>query len=54
MQLLYGFILALIIAFLAYRAHSLNKSGAIAATVTGTVIFGVGGWSSALTNWQSD
>ncbi|MBV6397407.1 MAG: hypothetical protein HFACDABA_03021 [Anaerolineales bacterium] len=48
MQLLYGFILALIIAFLAYRAHSLNKSGAIAATVTGTVIFGVGGWQWAI------
>jgi uncharacterized protein (TIGR00297 family) len=43
MQLLYGFLLALIIAFLAYRAHSLNISGAIAATIVGTVIFGVGG-----------
>jgi uncharacterized protein (TIGR00297 family) len=48
MQLLYGFLLALIIAFLAYRAHSLNKSGALAAIVTGTIIFGVGGWEWAI------
>ena len=48
MQLLYGFILALLIAFLAYRAHSLNVSGAIAATITGTIIFGVGGWQWAV------
>src|SRR5215211_3447453 len=44
MQILYGFILALITAFLAYRAHSLAKSGAFAATIVGTVVFGVGGW----------
>ena len=43
MQILYGFILATIVAYLAYRAHSLNKSGAIAATVVGTIIFGIGG-----------
>ena len=43
MQLLLGFFLAIFIAYLAYRAHSLNKSGAIAATVTGTIIFGIGG-----------
>ena len=42
-QLLYGFLLALLIAFLAYRAHSLNVSGTIAAVVVGTIIFGVGG-----------
>lgn len=48
MQLFYGFILALLIAFLAYRAHSLNVSGAIAATVVGTIIFGVGGWQWAI------
>jgi uncharacterized protein (TIGR00297 family) len=48
MQLLYGFLLALLIAFLAYRAHSLNKSGALAAVVTGTIIFGVGGWDWAV------
>lgn len=48
MQLLIGFLLALLIAYLAYRAHSLNKSGAIAAAFTGTVIFGVGGWEWAI------
>jgi len=48
MQLLLGFLFAIIIAYLAYRAHSLNKSGAIAATVTGTIIFGVGGLDWAI------
>jgi uncharacterized protein (TIGR00297 family) len=48
MQLLLGFLLALVIAFLAYKAHSLNKSGAIAATFTGTIIFGIGGWEWAI------
>jgi len=44
MQLLpIGFILAIIIAVLAYLAHSLNKSGAIAATIMGTIFFGLGG-----------
>ncbi len=48
MQLIYGFLLAFVIAFLAYRAHSLNKSGALAAVITGTIIFGVGGWAWAI------
>ena len=48
MQFVYGFLLAIAIALLAFRAHSLNKSGAIAATVVGTVIFGVGGWQWAI------
>jgi uncharacterized protein (TIGR00297 family) len=48
MQILYGFILAVIVASLAYRAHSLDKSGAVAATVVGTVIFGIGGWQWAV------
>jgi uncharacterized protein (TIGR00297 family) len=48
MQIILGFILAIVIAFLAYRAHSLNRSGAIAATVVGTIIFGVGGLSWAV------
>jgi uncharacterized protein (TIGR00297 family) len=48
MQILYGFILALSIAFLAHRAHSLNRSGAIAATIVGTIIFGLGGWQWAV------
>jgi len=40
---LYGFLLAILIASLAYRAHSLSKSGAFAAIVLGTIIFGLGG-----------
>jgi uncharacterized protein (TIGR00297 family) len=48
MQLSLGFLFAVIIAALAYRVHSLNKSGAIAAIVTGTIIFGVGGWAWAI------
>lgn len=48
MQLFIGFLFAILISFLAYKAHSLNKSGAIAATVTGTIIFGIGGWQWAI------
>jgi len=50
MNFLYGFLLALLVAYLAYRARSLNQSGAIAATVVGTIIFGLGGlsWSILL------
>lgn len=48
MQLLLGFLLALVIAFLAYKTRSLSASGAIAAAFTGTVIFGVGGWEWAI------
>jgi len=43
MQLIIGFILALIIAYLAYRVHSLNKSGAFTSVVVGTIVFGLGG-----------
>jgi uncharacterized protein (TIGR00297 family) len=32
----------------AHRAHSLDKSGAVAATLVGTVIFGIGGWQWAV------
>src|SRR5215213_9462155 len=48
MQILYGFVLAILIVYLAYRAHSLDKSGAVAATVVGTIIFGMGGWQWAI------
>lgn len=44
MQFIYGIILAAITAYLAYRARSLSKSGAYAATLVGTIIFGMGGW----------
>jgi len=43
MQLITGFFLAIIIAYLAYRVRSLDRSGAIAALIVGTVIFGLGG-----------
>ena len=48
MQLLLGFIFAILISLLAYKAKSLDKSGAIAATVEGTLIFGLGGWEWAI------
>jgi uncharacterized protein (TIGR00297 family) len=48
MQLLIGFIIAVIIAYAAFRAKSLNRSGAMAAVVVGTVIFGIGGWQWAV------
>lgn len=48
MQLLLGFLLAILISHLAYRARSLTKSGALAATFTGTIIFGIGGWRWAI------
>jgi uncharacterized protein (TIGR00297 family) len=48
MKLLAGFLIAILIAFAAYRARSLNRSGALAAVVVGTVIFGVGGWQWAV------
>lgn len=43
MQILYGFLLAALIAYLAYRAHSLDRSGAYSATLVGTIVFGFGG-----------
>lgn len=43
MQLPLGFLLASVVAYLAYRARSLNTSGTIAAIITGTVVFGLGG-----------
>ena len=48
MQIFLGFFLAIIIAYLAYRARSLDRSGALAALVVGTVIFGLGGLSWAI------
>jgi uncharacterized protein (TIGR00297 family) len=48
MQVLYGLVLAVIVAYLAYRAHSLNRNGALAAAFIGTIIFGIGGWQWAV------
>jgi len=43
MQLLFGLFLAIIIATLAYRVHSLDKSGAVTSIIVGTIVFGLGG-----------
>jgi uncharacterized protein (TIGR00297 family) len=48
MQILLGLFLAIIVAYFAYRLHSLDKSGAVAATAVGTIIFGLGGWEWAI------
>ena len=47
-QLILGLALAVIIAYVAYRARSLSRSGAWAAILVGTVIFGLGGWRWAI------
>src|SRR5512141_1581793 len=43
MQIFIGFILAIVVAVLTWRAGSLSMSGAIAAALTGGIIFGLGG-----------
>lgn len=48
MQWLIGFISAVIIAGLAWKAGSLSRSGALAAVVTGGLIFGLGGMPWAI------
>lgn len=48
MQIIPGVFLAVIVAYLAYRAHSLNRSGAFAAAFVGTIVFGIGGWQWAV------
>ena len=48
LQLLAGFVLSVLIAAVAYRAHALSPSGALAAVVEGTLIFGLGGWAWGL------
>ncbi len=47
-QFIYGFLLAVCIGLIAYKAHSLNKSGVLSATLIGTLIFGIGGWQWAV------
>jgi uncharacterized protein (TIGR00297 family) len=44
MQPIIGLLAAIVIAYAAYRAHALDRSGMFAAMIIGTVIFGVGGW----------
>jgi len=47
-QLMIGFLCAAGIAFAAYRARSLSRSGAWGALLEGTIIFGLGGWRWAV------
>lgn len=39
-----GFLLSLVVATVAYRKHSLNQSGMIAAIILGTLVYGLGHW----------
>lgn len=48
MQLLLGFLLGALIAILAWRVGALSTNGALAATLTGGLIFGLGGLSWAV------
>jgi uncharacterized protein (TIGR00297 family) len=48
LQLLLGLFFAALIAYAAFRAHSLSKSGAWGAFLEGTIIFGLGGWRWAV------
>lgn len=48
MSFLFGFLAAACIAILAYRIHALSKTGAWAAILVGTIIFGAGGWPWAI------
>ena len=50
MQLLLGIVSGILISILAWRAGSLSNSGAVAAAVTGGLIFGLGGlpWAALL------
>jgi uncharacterized protein (TIGR00297 family) len=47
-QLTLGFFFAVAIAFAAYLARSLSRSGALTAVFVGTIIFGLGGWPWAI------
>ena len=48
LQLILGFLFAALIAFAAYKARSLSRSGAWGALLEGTLIFGLGGWRWAV------
>lgn len=43
-----GLLLAVLLSAAAYRVRTLTSSGAIAAAVTGTIVLGLGGWTSAV------
>lgn len=47
LQLLFGSFAAAVVAWGAWKAHSLSRSGALGALLVGTIIFGLGGWQWA-------
>lgn len=47
-RLVLGLLLSSVIGWLAYRRGSLSRSGVAGAIITGTLIFGLGGWSWGL------
>ncbi|HNW15007.1 MAG TPA: DUF92 domain-containing protein [Anaerolineaceae bacterium] len=47
-QLIFGVLLAALVVYAAYRARSLDRSGALAAFLLGVVVFGIGGFCWAL------
>ncbi|MGH2521368.1 MAG: DUF92 domain-containing protein [Anaerolineales bacterium] len=44
-QIALGLVLSALIGYLGYRRRSLSKSGVLGAILTGTIIFGLGGWA---------
>ena len=48
MQLFVGVLLGVLVSLAAWKAGSLSNSGAVAAAVTGGLIFGLGGWPWAV------
>ena len=48
-RILAGLVLSSAIGYLAYRRHSLTRSGWLGAIITGTLTFGFGGWAFGLT-----
>ncbi len=49
LQVILGLALSSLIGFIAYRKEALSPSGALAAVIVGTLIFGLGGWAWGLT-----
>jgi len=48
LHIILGVMLAALVAYAAYRAHTLNRSGALAAFILGAVVFGLGGLAWAV------
>ncbi len=48
-RLLVGLLVCTLIGLVAYRRGSLSRSGVLGAVITGTTIFGFGGWAAGLT-----